>query len=942
MCIRDSMNSELLDEPQTKLILKRSMRSGAHYKIVSQHVWGLLHTRYGGGPALMRRGIPDSPYGDTMLEVHLRKFDVFKSSAPDDPAVVLHMSRVTTVQECTEKCALALGVELENVRLWDYFNKDKYQLLSRPEQSVDEANLQDNQDLLLEEKEEDGSWPPEVTYTTSTPAWNALDSPTYSGFRNNSSSPRGAGDNITSRNPIQRGVCGLQNLGNTCFMNSAVSCLLNVPQLVQTFADGSFQQEVNEDNPLGAKGEIAHAFGSLANMVWMSDADVVAPRNFKWTVGQHAPQFRGYDQHDSQELLNFLLDKLHEDLNRIRDKPPTEKIEISDEMPDPEEVAAEAWRRHKLRNDSVIVDNMQAQYKSTIVCPKCQKVYITFDPYMSLTVPLVAEETKTVSFSLALPDRSSRAIRVNVKKEDTILQVLEALVEKAAGDTSLPSDLSPNQLLFTEIWSHKVYKTFSPADEVEDLSDSDTYVVYHVKDQSLFQPRGRTNNYTNPLAHPLTTPDTAPTSIGVIVLHKKPKQSSYMYAQDLYIGTPSLLVFDMPGTNADFLEAVHERVGMSAETHVEYVEPYTARSTPISVVEDNQEEFVTRTNDKLVTVAMLWEHPPPGLTAAGDMVGASSEDSSDPSQGDKSLYDCLGLAGEPEQLTEENAFYCGECKEFVEASKQLEVWSLPKVLLIHLKRFSYTKWSRDKLDDYINFPLEGLDMADYVLSPVDKSQDNIYDLIGISNHHGGLGGGHYTAFVRSLIDKQWYEVDDSLTSKVHHLSSLKSSSAYLLVYVKRSELQKPGWVPSPEGSGDSILGAPTVPLHNNNNNNNNNSNSNNNNSSSRNVECFTLEVTPAAPSHLGGSSISPGKLKDYLRLVQMDGVLWDWMDEEPIVADCTRIVAQVRIDLAKCSLQDVMSKVEEDSSMVASVSLRSYSDVNGYDSPNDTDATNFL
>ena len=46
--------------------------------------------------------------------------------------------------------------------------------------------------------------------------------------------------------------------------------------------------------------------------------DRVAPRGFKRLIGDLAPQFRGYDQHDSQELLNFLLDGMHEDVNRVK------------------------------------------------------------------------------------------------------------------------------------------------------------------------------------------------------------------------------------------------------------------------------------------------------------------------------------------------------------------------------------------------------------------------------------------------------------------------------------------------------------------------------------------------------------------------------------------------------------------------------------------------
>lgn len=87
----------------------------------------------------------------------------------------------------------------------------------------------------------------------------------------------------------------------------------------------------------------------------------------------------GYQQHDSQELLAFLLDGLHEDLNRIKKKPYIEEKE-SDGRPD-EVVAREAWNDYKKRNDSIIVDHFHGQLKSTLICPKCRKVSVKFDPF---------------------------------------------------------------------------------------------------------------------------------------------------------------------------------------------------------------------------------------------------------------------------------------------------------------------------------------------------------------------------------------------------------------------------------------------------------------------------------------------------------------------------------------------------------------------------------
>jgi ubiquitin carboxyl-terminal hydrolase 4/11/15 len=145
------------------------------------------------------------------------------------------------------------------------------------------------------------------------------------------------------------------------------------------------------------------------------------------------------------------------------------------------------------------------------------------------------------------------------------------------------------------------------------------------------------------------------------------------------------------------------------------------------------------------------------------------------------LYKSFTMFKEVETLGANDTWYCNKCKNHVLADKQMELWTTPPVLVLHLKRFSYTRYNRDKLEDLIQFPLEGLDMKPYVLS---DQTETLYDLCAVSNHIGSLGGGHYTAYARSSLNGKWYNFDDNFTNEVQP-SSVVSKSAYILYYLRR-------------------------------------------------------------------------------------------------------------------------------------------------------------
>jgi ubiquitin carboxyl-terminal hydrolase 4/11/15 len=146
---------------------------------------------------------------------------------------------------------------------------------------------------------------------------------------------------------------------------------------------------------------------------------------------------------------------------------------------------------------------------------------------------------------------------------------------------------------------------------------------------------------------------------------------------------------------------------------------------------------------------------------------------------DLTIDDCLDEFTKEEQLGEDNPWYCPQCKKHQQATKNLQLWKVPDVLVVHFKRFSNSRIMRDKLDAFIDFPLQGLDLDDRVgerqsaralvdeghditqLGIGDVDEPLLYDLFAMDEHSGGLGGGHYCAYARNHVDGEWYHFADS-------------------------------------------------------------------------------------------------------------------------------------------------------------------------------------
>lgn len=123
---------------------------------------------------------------------------------------------------------------------------------------------------------------------------------------------------------------------------------------------------------------------------------------------------------------------------------------------------------------------------------------------------------------------------------------------------------------------------------------------------------------------------------------------------------------------------------------------------------------------------------------------------------------------------------CPRCNAYRDAKKKIDIWKLPHYLIIHLKRFKYQGIWRDKINTYVDFPIEDLKLGSFI--PSNSGDPLNYQLFGISNHIGNMDGGHYTAFCRHLDNNRWYKYDDQDVREIQDKSTLKSSSSYILFY----------------------------------------------------------------------------------------------------------------------------------------------------------------
>ncbi|KAL7124612.1 hypothetical protein ABFS83_14G060800 [Erythranthe nasuta] len=805
-------NSDLIDEavPEdsaTGIELLDTLVEGTDYILLPEEVWNQLYSWYGGGPLLARKVI-NTGLSQTELSVEVYPLQLQLHLMPKGDRSAIRISKKETIGELHRRACEIFDLTPKQVSIWDYFSHQKHALMSDMEKTLDDANIQMDQDILVEVISNKGEGGRSNLENGSLHNGSLSVAPSQSGFptsgglsaskyssRNgnlesqlqNLNTERAYGSSGVSTRGSSCGLIGLLNLGNTCFMNSAIQCLVHTPEFAQYFRE-DYHQEINRQNPLGMVGELAVAFGDLLRKLWAPGRAPVAPRPFKAKLARFAPQFSGCSQHDSQELLAFLLDGLHEDLNRVKHKPYI-KSKDADGRPD-EEVADEYWANHIARNDSIIVDVCQGQYKSTLVCPACDKVSVTFDPFMYLSLPLQPATTRNMTVTVFTCDGSALPAphTVIVPKQGRCRDLIQAV--------SNACSLQLNEkLLLAEIRGHLIYRFLEdPLVSLSSIKDDDHLTAYKIpkvlKNTKFLQLIHRreeqgTGNaqstlgwkpYGTPLVSPISCDDTITRSDIQGIVHK--------------MLSPMLRT-----KNSGAMTPGNASLGASSDQS----KPVSLPKLPLQLVDENNACIdLTVGDDKVVKLSsssmsiLVFVDWSQNLLSSYDTshienlpeVCKYGHVSKKARNEPLSLYTCLEGFLREEPLVPEDMWYCPQCEERRQASKKLDLWRLPEVLVIHLKRFSYSRSMKHKLDTYVNFPLHDFDLTNYVANKNNTCRQ-IYELYALTNHYGGMGSGHYTAHIKLTDENRWYNFDDSHITAINE-EEVKSAAAYVLFYKRVS------------------------------------------------------------------------------------------------------------------------------------------------------------
>lgn len=659
------------------------------------------------------------------------------------------------------------------------------------------------------------------------------------------------------------GVLGLKNHGNTCFMNAVVQCLSNTDLLAEYLGLERYKMDLSQPRINGvvkgdetrlAKGEVTEQLASLVRGLWTLEYTPQLSVDFKTIVSKYGSQFRGNSQHDALEFLLWLLDRVHEDVilashnNNNKTKAPGKGPCGADEVLPPDPFQSQQPRIQH----SFVQEHFQAQYKSSLTCPHCLKQSNTFDPFLCISLPIPLRQTRPVCVTLVFSTKGQRYLRVGLAVP---LFGSVACLRRMVADEG---KISPDQVILTEVYSTGFHRSFFDEDDLTSIAENDVIYAFQAPPLYIRGGSARISGYhhslpsspysTGPEGQRLPSSGTlsseflnqgVPVKILLLVcnaagagqqavrfgppfLMREDRSISWDQLQQSILSKLYYLMIN--GAQAQNTRVLFNIRVVGGSAFYSYLSPQDGRPLYHPAV-DRALKLCGSGGPPHVKLIIEWEHRIKDCLFGNiqeevvkDSESVRNQQQQHVQQYSCTLDECFQLYTKEEQLAPDDAWKCPHCKQLQQGMVQMSLWTLPDILILHLKRFRQVGERRNKLTTFVHFPLAGLDMTPHMVNrnhgnhqqpplqpgwkpsrrPDLAPPDFLYDLYAVCNHHGGMHGGHYTAFCRNSVDGQWYSYDDSSAEPVPE-AEVCTRGAYILFYQRRNTI--PAWSASSSVTG---------------------------------------------------------------------------------------------------------------------------------------------
>ena len=618
-----------------------------------------------------------------------------------------------------------------------------------------------------------------------------------------------------------KGIIGLFNLGNTCYMNCSLQCLSHTKALRNYFLNKNFQNEIKFFSKSDSNGVLLKPYSDLLNLMWFSNYTRLNPNFFRVAFCLITHKFANNHQQDAMEFISYLLDYFIENLNRIRDKPYMMLEEQKENETDIQ--ASDRYDNYYFkREDSIIIDLFHGQYQNIIQCTKCFTESRTYDPYNYITLPIPVVHnfyiikfftefkckyiTMTINSETTFGELIRKATKFLSKEILESFQKIKNTIENnnkvVVNNQKYLQALLEKNIEIVKLDKNKIIKKIysQPEDETKIAKNYQKKLKKYINQEEeiiLFEREIIPDYHQNIYIYPIITKDDKITFLSYPVV--------FSVKHDLILENFEQMI------NEKFSYMFKEKEEINKNKHL--INLYILHS------QKNLNKGIMKLskiypkcrfcgNDYSVkkfchlynffsnkdTVAQIFKNTkvsePFVLLAESNYFDTNKEvypgycfQENNILNKYRNIYDSFNQYGIFEYLGDDNLWNCPKCLTKTNIYKAIKIFKAPNYLIIQLRRFKkksnglFSFLQGDKNETFVSFPIKNLDLSNYVEGP--GKSECLYDLYAVINHKSINGCNHFTAFCKN--NNKWIEYDDQ---RLNLIDNPVTKDAYILFYSK--------------------------------------------------------------------------------------------------------------------------------------------------------------